>query len=82
MDDFHFIDEGFPARHSKTMACYVDDFHFIEEMFSNPIGFILVLDFFDFTKTYSQTFFDKIKESQSFKKNNDNLYIHLYILCR
>ena len=23
----------------------MDDFHFIEEMFSNPIGFILVLDF-------------------------------------
>ena len=31
----------------------MDDFHFIEEMFSNPIGFILVLDFFDFGSEFS-----------------------------
>ena len=33
---FHFIDDGFPRRHSKTMQCCVDEVHFIEEMFSNP----------------------------------------------
>ena len=31
----------------------MDDFHFIEEMFSNPIVFILVLDFFDFGSEFS-----------------------------
>ena len=37
----------------QFVECYVDDFHFIEEMFSNPIGFIWVLDFFDFGSEFS-----------------------------
>ena len=42
---FHFIDEGFPTRHSKTMACCVDEFHLIEEGGSSNLWSVMGMIF-------------------------------------